>query len=394
MKCLNKREFDYTNITKWHEKGILGQGVTIASFEDDKGHGAFVADILRQIAPKARVLTKRLPGGRSSNGRFIDGAYKKHEEYFKSLVEEGVSVVTMSLGGSANKDLEYLMNKYLTKNDIICFKSAGNMGGRGESAGNSLDAWLPVAAVQFLYNNKKPVRVSYSSIGENVFISGFTSLDTTLGVNFNGTSCASPFVAGMIALYHCWYLKSFGKIPKYLSSINFIVDNAEDLGAKGRDPEYGYGILRLPIDLIMEEVNVPIIKPPTVKPPINKTKTINLYIGTTDVEIDGVKSKIDIAPFVNLDSRTLVPIRFISEELGAMVDWNSSSQQVTIYDKGIEIKMWIGKNEVSVNGNIVSIDTAPVLERGRTFVPIRTLAEILNYDVEWIGSEQKVVIRR
>lgn len=55
---MNSKEFEYLGIKKWHEAGYRGQGITIASREDEKtAHGAKVADILRQVCPEARILT-------------------------------------------------------------------------------------------------------------------------------------------------------------------------------------------------------------------------------------------------------------------------------------------------------------------------------------------------
>lgn len=242
---LNKKEFDYVGITEWHEAGYLGQGVTIASLENNSGHGAMVADVLQQIAPKATVLTRGVPGARWNNGKLVQEYYDVHEQYYKNISTEGTSVVTMSLGGNDYDDTAYFLREYFLKNHIVCFKSAGNNGEKGTNAGSNLDEWIPVAACQF-YGEDTPSRVPYSSVGDRVMVSGFTSIDMTWTSNFNGTSAASPFVAGMMALYHCWFLENIGRLPSYNESVEFLIDNAEDLGVKGRDPEYGYGLFRLP----------------------------------------------------------------------------------------------------------------------------------------------------
>ena len=59
---------------------------------------------------------------------------------------------------------------------------------------------------------------------------------------------------------------------------------------------------------------------------------IKMQIGSKDVEVDDVKLQMDTEPFLK-DSRTFVPIRFISEAMGLNVDWNSDTQEVTIYQR-------------------------------------------------------------
>jgi hypothetical protein len=62
-------------------------------------------------------------------------------------------------------------------------------------------------------------------------------------------------------------------------------------------------------------------------------RTISLTIGSTQATVDGQSQILDVAPFV-VGSRTLVPLRFIAQSLGAAVDWNDSTSTVTITGAG------------------------------------------------------------
>jgi len=62
-------------------------------------------------------------------------------------------------------------------------------------------------------------------------------------------------------------------------------------------------------------------------------RNISLHIGSTQAVINGQTQYVDVAPFL-IGSRTLVPLRFVAQALGAAVDWNQSSSTVTITGSG------------------------------------------------------------
>lgn len=90
----------------------------------------------------------------------------------------------------------------------------------------------------------------------------------------------------------------------------------------------------------------------------------------------------EIKPVVE-DGYTLVPLRFVSEGLGADVLWNGDKEEITISLGEISAKMQIGKKEITVNGETRQSDIAPVIRGGRTMVPLRLVAEALEKRVTW-----------
>ena len=112
-------------------------------------------------------------------------------------------------------------------------------------------------------------------------------------------------------------------------------------------------------------------------------KIIKLTIGQEEVSIDGEFFILEAAPFIEA-GRTLVPVRFISEALGAEVGWDPDTQQVTVTDEGMEIVLTIGSQDVLVDGKEQTIDcAATILPSGRTFVPLRFVSEILGAEVDY-----------
>lgn len=123
----------------------------------------------------------------------------------------------------------------------------------------------------------------------------------------------------------------------------------------------------------------------TDKPAATATKTILLQIGSTAVLVDDQAIINDVAPVIHND-RTLVPIRVITEALGGQVAWNEAAKEVTLTVNGKEIKMTIGK----VLGKY---GVAPVIIGGRTFVPVRFVADELGAVTTWDDATKTVTIQ-
>lgn len=117
-------------------------------------------------------------------------------------------------------------------------------------------------------------------------------------------------------------------------------------------------------------------------------------VSAKDIELYmfGKKIECDVAPFAE-NGRTLVPIRAISEDgLGADVEWNGEKQQVTVKKDGLEIILTLGDERVTVNGKEKLLDVPARAVSGRTMVPVRFISEELDFDVEWDADNYRVVI--
>ena len=119
--------------------------------------------------------------------------------------------------------------------------------------------------------------------------------------------------------------------------------------------------------------------------PAAATKTIILQIGSTAVLVDDQAIINDVAPVIRND-RTLVPIRVITETLGGQVAWNEAAKEVTLTVNGKEIKMTIGKA-------LEKYGVAPVIIGGRTFVPVRFVADELGAVTTWDDATKTVTIQ-
>lgn len=117
-----------------------------------------------------------------------------------------------------------------------------------------------------------------------------------------------------------------------------------------------------------------------------KSKVIKLQIGSRIVNVDNEAVIYDTAPVIRND-RTLIPIRIVTETLGGKVDWNGVTKEVTLHIDGKEIKMTVGKT-------LEKYGVAPVIIDGRTFVPVRFVADELGATVAWDDATKTVTITK
>lgn len=111
--------------------------------------------------------------------------------------------------------------------------------------------------------------------------------------------------------------------------------------------------------------------------------------------IDGKSVEASPKPFIK-NGRTLVPVRIISEQLGAKVDWNEADRTVSIVKGDRSVLLRIDSRLTEYKSNNEKIynlsDTAPVIEEGRTFVPLRVVSNALGVGIDWIDDSRTVVV--
>lgn len=130
--------------------------------------------------------------------------------------------------------------------------------------------------------------------------------------------------------------------------------------------------------------------------------------GGIKISVLGKEIESDVEPFY-LEGRTMVPIRFVSEALGAKVDWNEEYQSISIekpYTKQLHINLktlmpnsmmaydYAHDGYYGASSYGVYLDVAPVVRDGRTFLPARIIAEELGYYVSWDEKTNSVNISK
>lgn len=114
--------------------------------------------------------------------------------------------------------------------------------------------------------------------------------------------------------------------------------------------------------------------------------TISMQIGNNGVVLNNENKILDAAPLIS-QNRTMVPLRFIAEAFGANVSWTQDTKTVTIVIDGKVLTM-------RINQELEGFGAAPIISNGRTMVPIRYISEELGANVIWVPSTRTVAIAR
>ena len=221
---MNKEEFDFLGITKFHEAGFLGQGITVVSIENGKTkHSKKVENILRQILPKANII---------SNIKYWKDVPGKLDGY------------TCSQDRADSNDPDKMAKaKELYAKNIFMTCAIGNEDTESYNALAKHNEWISVGACDL--KNGKPKFEYYSSKSEYLDFVSLTNLKTDEG-RFTGSSCATPVLQAMAMLVQQFFREKTGKKLTNAELFKFMKDNCMDLGDRGKDNSYGYGLFILP----------------------------------------------------------------------------------------------------------------------------------------------------
>lgn len=112
---------------------------------------------------------------------------------------------------------------------------------------------------------------------------------------------------------------------------------------------------------------------------------VGIATANNDVTVKVNENRIsfpDQKPIIE-NNRTLVPIRFVAEALGAEVNWNNKNRTVTVIKNGETILLQINNKNVQVGKSSIQLDVPATIKNNRTLVPLRFISEILGTTVEW-----------
>ncbi|MDK2784971.1 MAG: N-acetylmuramoyl-L-alanine amidase [Bacillota bacterium] len=113
--------------------------------------------------------------------------------------------------------------------------------------------------------------------------------------------------------------------------------------------------------------------------------------GGVKLIINGTPVVPDVPPIFK-NNRTLVPLRVISEGLGAQVGWNASTRTVTVRAPGHKISLVIGRSVATLDGKNIKLDAPAIIVKNRTFVPLRFISEALGAEVNWDQKTRTITI--
>ena len=118
----------------------------------------------------------------------------------------------------------------------------------------------------------------------------------------------------------------------------------------------------------------------------------NMVQARTTVRLNGQPLATSVAP-MTMNGRTLVPMRDIFEALGATVNYNPLTRGIMATRGTTNVNLQIGNRTAVLNGRNTTLEQAPMIRRGSTLVPLRFVSESLGANVKWNAQRQVVNIR-
>lgn len=109
------------------------------------------------------------------------------------------------------------------------------------------------------------------------------------------------------------------------------------------------------------------------------------------LQVDGVAVEADVMPVI-IKERTLIPARAVFERMGAVVNWDENARLVEITMGTSNVKLAIDSNTAFVNGAAVTMDVPAMIIDSRTLIPVRFVAESLSFGVGWNDLSRTVLL--
>lgn len=129
----------------------------------------------------------------------------------------------------------------------------------------------------------------------------------------------------------------------------------------------------------------------TLKLKFTEDENVQLTIDSKTLLKNGEASQMDVAPTI-VNDRTMVPVRFIAEALGGMVEWHEDIQTAYIVYQDNMVEVPIQSTTIHVNGEAKTIDTPSQIIADRTMIPLRAVAEGLGLDVSFDSTTRVITI--
>lgn len=107
--------------------------------------------------------------------------------------------------------------------------------------------------------------------------------------------------------------------------------------------------------------------------------------------LNGKKLAPEVAPR-NVDGNVIVPVRIIAEELGSKVTWDEKQRKVTVVKDETSIQLFIDKKNATAGGKSFQLEAAPTIIEGNTMLPVRFVSEQLGVKVSWEEPTQSVIL--
>lgn len=136
----------------------------------------------------------------------------------------------------------------------------------------------------------------------------------------------------------------------------------------------------------------------TAKDPADNAYVL-FTVGSHEYKVDGIKHYADVAPYIDGNDRTMLPLRAFANALSISdedISWDDATKTATIVrPDGKKVVVQVGRNVIVVNGVETVIDTIPVIKDSRVFLPLRAMLNafgIADSRIVWNADKGQVII--
>ncbi len=119
--------------------------------------------------------------------------------------------------------------------------------------------------------------------------------------------------------------------------------------------------------------------------------SVQMQLGSIQATINEAPHELNQPPLI-INGRSMVPLTFFSEGLGADIQWNGENRSILYQNDSFTVLLSIDQRTAYVNEQPVTLDAAPVIVNDRTMVPVRFISDILGYEVSWDAATQTITI--
>lgn len=119
--------------------------------------------------------------------------------------------------------------------------------------------------------------------------------------------------------------------------------------------------------------------------------TASMSIGSKSMTVNSAKRAIDAAPVMK-DGSTYVPIKYVLDAFGGNAVWDAKTKSILVLRGSKVLDLTVNKKEFILNGKRQSAEVAPLILNSRTLVPLRLVSEQLGLTVKWEQNTKTVTI--
>ncbi len=309
----------------------------------------------------------------SSLSAFAQGAIPDHRGTSTDEIDTG----TMSVNSRVKSYFE-LFEKYGNQYGVdpnilaaICQQESSGINWSHREDGSEMPAW---GIMQIEKSNEKAfAKFGLETTGEEWTLED--RLDPEKSIAF-----ASMLIAELLAAYDCDYVKMLQGYNFGQPVLDKIIEATGEEWMAERENAVDY-VENWPYESYGDKLYVERV--------MAYYKPIMTYKGAK-VRVNGELVHFKNQYPIIEDERTLIPVRGLFEKLGAKVSWNEKKYEVTISYKGTTILIPIGENYTYVNGKQEPLDVYARLVNGRTMIPLRFVMDNLGFEVEWEEDSRTV----